>query len=247
MPPSQPGELERQSCFATTHWSVVLAAQDPQSPRCAEALERLCRQYWPPIYAFIRRRGHEPTDAQDLTQGFFARLLEKNYLQAADAAKGKFRTLLLTAVTRFLINERERALAQKRGGGAVHLPLEADHAEQSYRVELADPATPETIYERRYAETLLEAVLGRLRREFEAAGESERFEVLKPFLAAERQAPSGAEVAARLGLSETAVYSAVHRLRRRYGELLREEVANTVARPEEIEDELRHLARVLSG
>lgn len=247
MLPSQTGDSKRQAWFATTHWSVVLAAQDAQSPRSAEALERLCRQYWPPVYAFIRRRGHGPDDAQDLTQEFFARLLEKNYLQAADAARGKFRTLLLTAVTRFLINERERERAQKRGGGAVHFTLEPDHAEQGYRVEPADPATPETVYERRWAETLLDTVLGRLRSEFEADGERERFEVLKPFLAAEHQVPSGAEVAARLGLSETAVYSVVHRLRRRYGELLREEVAHTVARPEEIEDELRHLVRVLGG
>jgi RNA polymerase sigma-70 factor (ECF subfamily) len=247
MPPSLSGEPERQGWFATTHWSVVLAAQDAQSPRSAEALERLCRQYWPPVYAFVRRRGHGPADAQDLTQEFFARLIEKNYLQAADAAKGKFRTLLLTAVTRFLINERERALAQKRGGGAPHFSLQTDHAEEGYRVEPADPATPETIYERRWAETVLATVLTRLRRELEAAGQPERFEVLKPFLAAERQAPSGAEVAARLGLSESAVYSAVHRLRRRYGELLREEIAHTVAQPDEIEEELRHLVRVLSG
>ncbi len=246
MPSPATGESERSGWFTTTHWSVVLAARDTQSPRCDEALDRLCRQYWPPVYAFIRRRGHGPDDAQDLTQGFFARLLEKNYLQAADAARGKFRTLLLTAVTRFLINERDRRLAQKRGGGAVHLPLEVNHAEEGYRVEPADPATPETIYERRYAETLLEAVLGRLRGEFAANDQRDRFEVLKPFLAAERHPLSGADVAARLGLSETAAYSAIHRLRRRYGELLREEVAHTVARPEEIDDELRHLAQVLS-
>jgi len=233
--------------FATTHWTTVLAARDQQSPRAAEALDKLCRRYWPPVYAFIRRRGHGPDDAQDLTQEFFARLLEKNYLEAADAAKGRFRTLLLTAVTRFLVNERERMQAQKRGGGAVHLSLEAEAAEDGYRVEPADPVTPETIFERRWAETVLETVLARLRQEFEAAGQQERFEVLKPFLAAEKQGPSGAEVAARLGLSESAVYSAVHRLRQRYGELLREEIAHTVASPEEIDDELRYLVRVLSG
>ena len=247
MPSSPTAEPERPGWFATTHWSVVLAARDGQSPQAAEALERLCRQYWPPVYAFIRRRGHTPADAQDLTQEFFARLIEKDYLQAADAAKGKFRTLLLTAVTRFLINERERALAQKRGGGAVHFSLEAANSEEGYRVEPADPATPEIIYERRWAETLLESVLARLRRELEAAGQPERFEVLKPFLAGEREAPSGAELSARLQLTEGAVYSAIHRLRRRYGELLREEVAKTVARPEETDEELRHLARVLSG
>jgi len=244
--PNAPHETQAQ-WFATTQWTTVLTARDPQSTRAAEALERLCRRYWPPIYAFIRRRGHGPEDAQDLTQEFFARLLEKSYLDAADAAKGRFRTLLLTAVSRFLVNERERARAQKRGGGAVHFSLEADAAEGGYRVEPADPATPETIFERRWAETVLEAVLARLRREFKDAGQPDRFDILKPFLAAEQQAPSGAEVATRLGLSESAVYSAVHRLRQRYGELLREEIAQTVARPEEIDEELRSLVRAMSG
>jgi RNA polymerase sigma-70 factor (ECF subfamily) len=249
--PAHDAELSRspehQQWFATTHWTTVLAARDEQSPQAAEALEKLCRRYWPPVYAFIRRRGHGPDDAQDLTQEFFARLLEKNYLGAADASKGKFRTLLLTAVSRFLVNERERTLAQKRGGGAVHFSLEADDAEDGYRVQPADPATPETIYERRWAETVLETVLSRLRHEFEAAGQRERFEALKPFLAAEKQASSGADLAAWLGLTESAVYSAVHRLRQRYGELLREEIAHTVASPDEIEDELRCLVRALSG
>jgi RNA polymerase sigma-70 factor (ECF subfamily) len=233
--------------FATTHWTTVLTARDEQSPHAAAALERLCRCYWPPIYAFIRRRGHGPYDAQDLTQEFFSRLLVKGYLEAADASKGRFRTLLLTAVTRFLVNERERALAQKRGGGAVHFSIEAEAEEGGAFTNPADPATPETIYERRWAETVLAAVLSRLRAEFEIAGELARFEVLKPFLAAEKNPPSGAAVAAQLGVSESTVYSAAHRLRRRYGELLREEIAQTVARPEEIEEELRYLARVLGG
>jgi RNA polymerase sigma-70 factor (ECF subfamily) len=233
--------------FATTHWSVVLTARDVRSPQAAEAMENLCRRYWPPIYAFIRRRGHGPDDAQDLTQEFFARLLAKHYLDAADAAKGKFRTLLLTAVTRFLINERERAQALKRGGRAGHFSLDAAVAEDGYRAELAGSSTPETLYERRWAETVLESVLARLREDFQAADQLERFEILKPFLMGEKQAPSGAEVAARLGVTETAAYSAVHRLRRRYGELLRHEIAHTVARPEEIDEELRHLVKVLSG
>jgi RNA polymerase sigma-70 factor (ECF subfamily) len=231
--------------FATTHWSVVLTARDEQSPQAAEALEKLCRRYWPPIYAFIRRRGHGPDDAQDLTQEFFARLLAKHYLDAADAAKGKFRTLLLTAVTRFLINERERAQAQKRGGRSSHFSLDA--AEAGYRPQVSDLTTPETLYERRWAETVLDSVLVRLRQDFEAEGQLERFEILKPFLTGEKQAPSGSEIAARLRVTETAVYSAVHRLRRRYGELLRAEIAHTVARPEEIDEELRHLLKVMSG
>jgi RNA polymerase sigma-70 factor (ECF subfamily) len=233
--------------FTTTHWSVVLTAGQRDSARSAEALEILCRQYWPPVYAFIRRRGHGPDDAQDLTQEFFARLLEKNYVEAADTAKGRFRTFLLTAVTRFLINEQERAQAQKRGGGRVHFSLEDLHAEDRLHNEPADVATPETIYERRWAETLLETVLTRLRQEYESAGERERFEILKPFLAGEKQPRAGAQLAAQLGITESSAYSAVHRLRRRYGELLREEIAHTVNRPEEIEEELRYLVRVLSG
>jgi RNA polymerase sigma factor (sigma-70 family) len=233
--------------FTTTHWSLVLAAQKAESPEAAGALQQLCETYWPPIYAFIRRRGYGPDDAQDLTQEFFSRLIEKHYLDAADPARGRFRTLLLTAVNRFLINERERAGAQKRGGGAVHLSLEAGVAEQGYRVEPADPATPETIFERRWAETILEEVLARLRGEFEADGQADRFEILKPFLAATSQVVTGTEIAARLGVSESAAYSAVHRLRQRYGARLRDEIARTVAAPEEIDDELRHLARVLAG
>jgi RNA polymerase sigma-70 factor (ECF subfamily) len=234
------------ACFATTHWSVVLAARDQHSPQAAAALEHLCRLYWPPIYAFIRRRGHGLEDAQDLTQEFFARLLAKHYLDAADAAKGKFRTLLLTAVSRFLVNERERQHAQKRGGGAEHVPLDTALAEAGYRIEPTDPATPEIIFERRWAETILETVLARLRQEFEGAKDLSRFELLKPFLAADKHAPSAAEVALQLGITESSVYSAVHRLRQRYGELLREEVAHTLVSPEQIDDELRHLVRVLS-
>jgi len=211
-----------------------------------EALEVLCRQYWRPVYAFIRRRGHGPDDAQDLTQEFFARLLEKNFVKSADASKGRFRTFLLTAVSRFLINDRERAQAQKRGGGRALFSLDDARAEDGFRVEPADDATPETIYERRWAETVLEAVLARLRQEYEKVGEHERFEILKPFLAHEKQPKAGAQLAAQLKITESAAYSAVHRLRKRYGELLREEIAQTVNRPEEVEEELRYLVRVLS-
>jgi len=231
--------------FATTHWSVVLTARGEESPQAEAALEQLCRRYWPPIYAYVRRRGHRPHEAQDLTQEFFARLLEKHYLDAADASKGKFRTLLLTAVSRFLADEWDRVNTQKRGGGALHLSLEAEKAEAGYRVEPADTATPETIFERRWAETLLETVLARLREEFEAAGQQERFAALKPFLAMEGRKLSGAALAARLGLTESAAYSAVHRLRQRYGELLRKEIAQTVSSPEEVDEELRCLARSL--
>jgi RNA polymerase sigma-70 factor (ECF subfamily) len=236
----RPGEW-----FATTHWSVVVAAGDSESPQAAEALQRLCQRYWPPIYTFIRRRGYRPEEAQDLTQEFFARFLESGSLKTADKAKGKFRTLLLTAVTRFLAKEWERARAQKRGGGVVPFSLEQMAAEEQSRFEPAEHTTPEKMFERRWAEALLETVLGNLRREFELAGQSQRFELLKPWLTSERPA-AGTELAAQLGLSESSVYSAIHRLRRRYGELLRDEIAQTVTNREEVEEELRHLLQVLS-
>jgi RNA polymerase sigma-70 factor (ECF subfamily) len=233
--------------FTTTHWSVVLAARQTSAAGAHGALEVLCRQYWPPVYAFIRRRGHRPDDAQDLTQEFFTRLLEKNYVESADPAKGRFRTFLLTAVTRFLLNERERAQAQKRGGGRLHLSRDDVNAEDGLRQEPAEAATPETIFERRWAETVLDAVLKRLRHDYESAGERERFEILKPFLAGDKQSKGGARLAAELGITESSAYSAIHRLRKRYGELLREEIAHTVNSPEEIEGELRYLMRVLSA
>lgn len=233
--------------FGTTHWSLVLAARDEDSPNGAEALEQLCRRYWSPVYVFIRRRGHGPDDAQDLTQEFFARLIEKRYLDAADATKGRFRTFLLTVVSRFLVNQNERNRTAKRGGGAVHFSLDLELAEDGREVGPSASATPETVYERRWAETVVGTVLGRLRRELEEGGQGERFEALKPFLTAETATPSAAVIAAQLGLTEPAVYSAVHRLRRRFAELLRAEIAQTVRDPEEIEDELRYLIRALSG
>jgi len=239
------GTSDHPEWFVTTRWSVVLAAGQRNAAGSVEALEFLCRRYWPPIYAFIQRRGFAPADAQDLTQEFFARLLEKNSIEAADAAKGKFRTFLLTALTRFLVNEWERGQAQKRGGGCIHLSLDFE-AEDRHRFEPAAAATPETIYEQRWAGALLEAVLSRLREEYESAGDRERFDILKVFLISEEQVPSGTEVAARLGLTESAAYSAVHRLRKRYGEILREEIAHTVNNADEIEDELRFLVQVLS-
>ena len=190
--------------FTTTHWSVVVLAGQQHSAGSADALEVLCRQYWPPVYAFIRRRGHQPDDAQDLTQEFFARLLEKNYVESADAAKGRFRTFLLTAVTRFLVNAKERTQAQKRGGGRAHFSLDVRDAEDRSGLEPAVETTPETIYERRWAETVLEAVLARLRQEYEKASENKRFEILKPFLAHEKQPKAGAQLAAQLGITESA-------------------------------------------
>jgi RNA polymerase sigma factor (sigma-70 family) len=249
MPPSRDAS-DRDSAaaqwFTTTHWSVVLLAGQSQSTGSFDALDLLCRRYWPPIYAFIRRRGHGPDDAKDLTQEFFARLLEKNYVESADASKGRFRTFLLTAVTRFLINERERAHTQKRGGGQIHFSLDDLNGENRFHDEPADAATPETIYERRWTETMLQRVLSQLRLDYESAGEQERFEILKPFLTGGQKGSAGAMIATQLQMTESAAYSAIHRLRKRYGELLREEIAQTVNRPEEIEEELRYLAAVLS-
>ncbi len=238
--------METREWFATTHWSVVIAAADGDSPQATEALQRLCQRYWPPIYTFIRRRGHGPDEAEDLTQEFFACFLERDGFSSANAAKGKLRTLLLTAVSRFLINEWERARTQKRGGGRTPVSLDELASRERARFEVAEHATPEKMFERRWAEALLETVLERLRGESERLGQLERFEFLKPALVSEKSY-SAAELAARLGVAESSAYSAVHRLRQRYRELLRDEIAQTVSGPGEIEEELRCLLRVLSS
>ena len=240
------GAQPSEAWFATTHWSVVLSARDKASPQSAEALEALCRAYWCPLYAYVRRQGHSPHDAEDLTQEFFSRLLHKDYLHAVAPEKGRFRTFLLVALKRFLADVQDRARAQKRGGGAVPLSIDAERAEQRYCVEPVDQMTPERIYERHWALTLLDRAMSRLGDEFVSAGKADEFEQLKGFLTAERGAIAHAEVAPKLGLSEGALRVAVHRLRRRFRELFREEIANTVASPGEIEEEVRHLMAVLS-
>ena len=229
--------------FGATHWSVVIAAGGDSS-RARSALEKLCATYWYPLYAFVRRRGHSAHDAQDLTQGFFARLLEKNDLASVDRARGRFRSFLLAALDHFLINEWHRARTQKRGGATVLFSFDALDAESRLRHE---PATdsPEQIYDRRWAMTLLDQVMARLRTEMAGAGKLAHFEALKFCLTGERTAY--AEVGARLAMSEGAVKVAVHRLRERYRALLRAEIAETVATPEEIEDELRALLAALSS
>ncbi len=233
--------------FATTHWSVVLTAGHDSAPGAREALETLCRTYWYPLYAYIRRRGYGEQDAQDLTQGFFARLVEKNYLEAVGRQKGKFRSFLLAALNHFLSDEWDRARAEKRGGGQTFISLDDHTAEERYRLEPVDRMDAEKIYERRWALTLLEQVLRQLEAEFAATGKRPLFEQLKVFLLDEKGVGSYAESAARLEMTEVALRVAVHRLRQRYGELFRDEIAHTVARPDEIEEEVRHLLRVLSG
>jgi RNA polymerase sigma-70 factor (ECF subfamily) len=232
--------------FRTTHWSLVLRAAGTEDAACQEALERLCSAYWPPVYTFILRRGHPPESAQDLTQGFFARLLEKEWLRSADATKGRFRTFLLTAITRFLANTHAHGQAEKRGGG--HEPIPFDIVTESvWTTPLQPNRTPEEEFDRRWAETLLERVLARLREEFDGGGRPGRFEELKSFLTGAPQDRSYADVAARLGVSESAVKSGIYRLRQRYGELVREEIAETVESPAEIDAEIRYLVSVVAG
>jgi len=233
--------------FATTHWSVVLAAGQRDSPQAAEALERLCRAYWYPLYAHVRRRGYSPEDAQDLTQEFFARVLAKHWLSTADRSRGRFRTFLLGAFSHFLANEWHRARCEKRGGGQELVSWDQATAENRYLAEPVDDLTPEKIFQKRWAATLLEQVLSRLREEHVAAGKRDFFEAVKDFLWGEKNTLSQANLAVALGLSEGALKVAVHRLRRRYRELLRAEIAQTVAGPDEIDEELRELMAVLRG
>jgi RNA polymerase sigma-70 factor (ECF subfamily) len=233
--------------FATTHWSVVLAAGARGSNEQPEALEKLCRTYWYPIYAYIRRRGAAPEDAMDLTQEFFIRLLQKNYPAQADPAKGKFRSFLLLTLNHFLADEFDKASARKRGGGQVFISLDQEAAEGRYRRELADDLSPERLFERRWAQSILEQGLRRLREEYAAETQPETYAVLKTFEPGEQLTLSYAEAASRLGISESALKSKIHRLRQRHRELVREEIAQTVSTAAEVDEELRHLMAVLSG
>jgi len=233
--------------FVTTHWSVVAAAGRSDTTRARDALAKLCQTYWFPLYAYVRRRGHAPEDAKDLTQEFFARLLERNWVADADQEKGRFRSFLLSALNHFLADEWDKARAQKRGGGVASVPLQFDTAETRYGVEPVDNVTPERIFERRWALTLLEEVLKRLQAEYVREGKSDLFVALNPCLVGERTSQPYAELAEKLGLTEAAVKTSVHRLRQRYRQLLRDEIAHTVTRPDEVDDELRHLFAVLAG
>jgi RNA polymerase sigma factor (sigma-70 family) len=233
--------------FATTHWSVVLATRESDAPRATVALERLCTVYWYPLYAYLRRRGHPDHDAQDLTQGFFAQLLERGSIQKAEREKGRFRSFLLASLNYFVADVRDRAAASKRGGGRELFSLDAEDAENRYRLEPVDGRNPERIFEQRWAMTLLDQVLARLAQEFTQSGKRELFERLQPLLIEETEVKTYAEIGREAGLTEEAVKKAVQRMRRRYHQLFREEIAHTVATPEEVEDELRHLCGVLSS
>ncbi len=247
-PEPTPGGTEpRGSAFVTTHWSVVLAAGRSDTTLAQAALEQLCRNYWQPLYAYVRRTGHAREEAEDLTQEFFARLLAQNAVARADPARGRFRSFLLVSLKHFLANEWEKSRAQKRGGGARLLPLEFDTAETRCAQPVAPGDSPDRAYDRHWALALLEVVLGGLRREYRDAGREDLFLGLKDTLSGGRGEIPYRELAARLGLSEGAVKVAAHRLRQRYRELLRAEVANTVAQPGEVEEELKALFAALSA
>lgn len=235
----------RAQQFRTTHWTVVLAAAQPGDEPARAAFAQLYTDYWYPLYAYVRRRGSAPAEAEDLTQGFFARLLEKESLAGLKREGGRFRSFLLRALNNFLANEWDRARTQKRGAGVPPLSVHAEDGETRFLVEPVDGETPEVAYERQWLFTLLERVTQALAREYAAAGKARLFERLRPCLQGDRVASGYAALGADVGLSEGAVKVAVLRLRRRYGELLREEVARTVGRPEEVEAEIRYLISVV--
>ena len=237
-------ETKDGAWFTTTHWGVVLNARS-DSPESSDALSKLCHAYWHPLYWFIRRSGYKPEDAQDLTQDFFASLLEKNYLDAVVREKGKFRSFLLMALKRFLANQRDHANRLKRGGGHAIISLDAQNTENHYLAEPMDTMTPEKAFERRWALALLEQVMAALQAEFCAEGKADLFEALKGFLSGDRE--SYAEISQKLGMSQATLRVNVHRLRHRYRELLRREIAHTVERPEDIEEEILYLFSALSS
>jgi RNA polymerase sigma-70 factor (ECF subfamily) len=234
--------------FATTRWSLVLRAAGGASDAAAdEALASLCETYWYPLYAYLRSQGRSADEAQDLTQAFFARMLEKRAIRHADPARGRFRSFLLTSLKNFAANERERELATKRGGGTQTLSLEFETAEGRFQLEPPSNETPETIFDRRWAVTLLDRALARLRSDTVRSGKPQHFDHLKPYLIGEQPQVSHAETGSVLGMSEGAVKVAVHRLRRQFREVVRDEIAQTVSSPEEIDGELRHLWSAVRG
>ena len=232
--------------FAATHWTIVLsAARGSETPRASAAMAELCRTYWYPLYAYVRRRNYDAHEAEDLTQEFFVRLIAKNYLAEVDRQKGKFRAFLLAAMKHFLTNEWHRSQAQKRGGGEMIISLDTNSAENRYRLEPSHNLTPERLFERQWILTVLDRVLVVLQAELAVEGKQAIFDGLKQFLTAERRSANYAQVAGDLGMTEGAVKTAAHRLRRRYRELLRQEIAQTVASPEEIDEEIGYLLSCL--
>jgi RNA polymerase sigma-70 factor (ECF subfamily) len=239
-------EDPRRAAFDTTHWSLVLAANGPATPEAQAALSALCATYWYPLYAFVRRKGNDPDSAQDIVQGFFARLLEKGDLRKVDPARGRFRSFLMSACSHYMANLHDHDRALKRGGRST-ISIDAVEGERRYVREPAHDLTPERLFLRRWATTLLDRVLDRLGHELKAAGRGEHFEVLKPTLLADGDAASYRELGARMGATESAARVAAHRMRARYRELLREEVGQTLADPADVEQEIRDLFLALSG
>ena len=233
--------------FHTTRWSRVVAAADQGGETAKAALADLCQAYWYPLYAFLRRRGHSADDATDLTQGFFAALLEKGYLADADPERGRFRSFLLTAISRFASKEHDKAMAQKRGGGRTVLSIDFVDGERRYRNEPADNWTPERIFERRWALTLLDRTLTGLRQDYQAAGKLPLFEAFKGFLTADSSPGPLRQLAGQLEMTEGAARVAIHRLRQKYREVLRAEIAQTVGAAEDVENELGILLAALRG
>jgi RNA polymerase sigma factor (sigma-70 family) len=241
-PPSAAGDT-----FVTTHWTVVLAAGRNACPEADRALEQLCQAYWYPLYAYVRRRGYSPADAEDLTQAFFARLLEKKFLADLDQKKGKFRAFLLAALKHFLANEWDKTQRQKRGGGQHHLSFDWQTADTKFQVADGTTPGPDRSFDREWALALLDTVIQRLKQESEADGKGKLFDQLKVFLTAGTGELSHAEAARNLGLDETAVRVAVHRLRKRYRGLLREEIAQTLADPAMVDEEMQALFGAFSS
>jgi RNA polymerase sigma factor (sigma-70 family) len=239
--------MAHYATFATTHWSVVLSAGQQESPEAAQALETLCRTYWYPLYAYVRRQGHSPEDAQDLTQDFFAHLLAKHFPRGAGPERGRFRSFLLASLRHFLVDQHRHADAAKRGGGQRLFSLDESRAEDRFRLEPQHELTPEKLYEREWAMTLLDQAQSRLREEYAAADKAQLYDRLKDFPLAEKSEVSFQQAATELAMTESALKSAVHRLRARYRQLVREQVAHTVADPAEVSEEARHLIAVISG
>lgn len=237
---------EERRQFRTTRWTLVASAAEGGGEEASAALEALCGAYWYPLYAFLRRRGSDESEAADLVQGFFTELIEKDYVAQADRERGRFRGFLLVSLQHFASKQRAKDRALKRGGGKLHLPLDFEDGERRYRLEPADGLTPEAIFERRWALMILERTMARLSAHYDdgAATKRERFEALQPCLGGE--APPYRDVGLRLGISETAVKVAVHRMRARYRDCLRREIAETVYDPAEIDDEIRRLMQALT-
>jgi len=232
--------------FATTQWSVVLAARDGSDTEARAALESLCNAYWYPLYAYARGHGHDPESARDLTQAFFAELLEKDLLQAIDQSKGRFRSFLLASLKNFLSHERDKAQALKRGGGTQTVSMDADDAEGRFKNEPVEALTPDQIFERRWGLTVMERAMGRLETETNSSAERpDQFERLKPYLTGSEPHIPYKDVSTEMGISEGAVKTAVHRMRQSYGRILRQEIADTISNPGELDDELRHLLTVI--